>query len=218
MKVNTDGCLLGAAMTLLPSDRRFLDVGTGTGLIAMMAAQRLSPLPVEISAIDIDKASAEEASGNFAASPWPGCLRCENVSLDDFRCDGPFDLVFSNPPYFENSLRNPDLRDASARHADSLSWRDILEFAKRTGSSRVSLVLPATEELPLRREAAALGYLLFRIVRVRTTPAKPVSRIIAEFSTANCGEPKEMWLSIHAKEGGYSFEYTSLLGDFLLFC
>lgn len=218
MKVGTDACLLGSAMTLLPSDRRFLDIGTGTGVIAMMAAQRLSGQPFEITAIDIDTASCEEASANFSSSRWASSLRCINVPLASFPADGPFDLIFSNPPYFENSLKNPSARDAAARHSDSLSWRDILNFASRTRSLRVSLVLPSSEEIPLRREAAASGYSLFRIIRINTTPGKPIRRIIAEFSLSACPSPEESCLSIQNEKGGNSVEYASLLKDFLLTC
>lgn len=215
MKVNTDACLLGSAMTLLPSDRRLLDIGTGTGVIAMMAAQRLSGQPFEITAIDIDTASCEEASSNFASSPWVSSLRCINVPLSAFRPDGPFDLIFSNPPYFENSLKNPSARDAAARHSDSLSWRDILEFASGTRSQRVSLVLPSSEEIPLRREAAAIGYTLFRIIRISSKPGKPCRRIIAEFTLSPCTVPDESNLCLLDESGKNSPGYASLLADFL---
>lgn len=218
MKVNTDACLLGAAMTLLPDDRTLLDVGTGTGVIALMAAQRLSPHPFSITAIDIDKDSSEEASGNFASSPWSRSLTSLNVPLEAFRPDGPFDLIFSNPPYFENSLKNPSARDAAARHSDSLSWRDILDFASRTCSQRVSLVLPSSEEIPLRREAAAIGYTLFRIIRISSKPGKPCRRIIAEFTLSPCTVPDESNLCLLDESGKNSPGYASLLADFLISC
>ena len=97
MKVNTDGVLLGAAMTIKPEDRRLLDIGTGTGTIALMAAQRVLGIPgqagndgrevwndVMVDAIDIDGPSAEEADANFRNSPWSGHMRAVNMSLDDF--------------------------------------------------------------------------------------------------------------------------------------
>ena len=104
MKVNTDGVLLGAAMTIRPSDRRFLDIGTGTGTIAMMCAQRMSDIlgngaagnigEITIYAIDVDEPSAAEAADNFAASPWPGSLRAVHKSLDDFSASS--DVAFQN--------------------------------------------------------------------------------------------------------------------------
>ena len=131
MKVNTDGVLLGAVMTLNEGDRRLLDIGTGTGTIALMAAQRMAGIPGQagndrfiIDAIDIDEPSATEAAMNFEQSPWAESLRAHNMSLDQFAasCSETYDLIFSNPPYFENSLTAPNERKSTARHtSDGLS-------------------------------------------------------------------------------------------------
>ena len=234
MKVNTDGVLLGAAMTILPSDRTMLDVGTGTGTIALMAAQRhmdnqadingadLNAGPfLHIDAVDIDEASASEAAANFANSPWKEVLNAHHYPLDAFAASSRtrYDLIFSNPPYFEDSLTAPDERKSTARHtSDGLSYRDIFEFAKErlTGNGRVSLVLPADQEAALSRYSRMCGLHLFRILRVRTVPRKSPSRIIAEFSFQRCPEPKEELLTIQ-DEGKYTQEYLSLTRDFYLF-
>lgn len=230
MKVNTDGVLLGAAMTLYPTDRRLLDIGTGTGTIALMAAQRLSwGIPgqagndVMVDAIDIDEPSATEAGQNFLLSPWPDILRAHNKSLDAFAeelsPDAGFDLIFSNPPYFEDSLTAPDCRKSAARHtSDSLSYRDIFEFAENrlTDNGRVSIVLPADQEAALCRYARMCGLHLFRILRIRTVERKAPSRIIAEFSRQRVNCPEDEILTI-MKEGKYTQEYLSLTHDFYLF-
>ena len=234
MKVNTDGVLLGAAMTILPSDRTMLDVGTGTGTIALMAAQRAfsviqNPSPVilnevknlRIDAIDIDEASASEASANFTSSPWGTALKAHHLSLEEFSssAEATYDLIFSNPPYFEDSLTAPDERKSTARHtSDGLSYRDIFEFAKDrlSENGRVSLVLPADQEAALTRYARMCGLYLFRILRVRTVPRKAPSRIIAEFSRTRCAEFSEELLTIQ-DEGKYTQEYLSLTRDFYLF-
>ena len=233
MKVNTDGVLLGAAMTISPSDRTMLDVGTGTGTIALMAAQRLSSVilssPVilnevknpRIDAIDIDEASASEASANFINSPWNSILKAHHLPLEEFAAstETVYDLIFSNPPYFEDSLTAPDERKSTARHiSDGLSYRDIFEFAKDrlSENGRVSLVLPADQEAALTRYARMCGLYLFRILRVRTVPRKAPSRIIAEFSRTRCAELSEELLTIQ-DEGKYTQEYLSLTGDFYLF-
>lgn len=262
MKVNTDGVLLGASMTLRETDRRLLDVGTGTGTIALMAAQRLlgaensfqnmndvvvqtlsedrsqtrnkdrsvtrdnnlSGKEVRIDAIDIDEPSATEAAANFSNSPWSGALHAYNVSLDGFAAEvvGPdvaYDLIFSNPPYFEESLQAPEERRNNARHtANGLSYREILEFAQKrlTDAGRVSLVLPSDVEEGLTRYARMCGLHLFRILRVRTVPRKAPSRIIAEFSRTRCQTPQEELLTIQ-NEGNYTQEYLSLTRDFYLF-
>ena len=234
MKVNTDGVLLGAAMTIRPDDRRLLDIGTGTGTIALMAAQRALGIPgqaggdepvtggdVMIDAIDIDEPSATEAAENFKASPWSDHLHVHNLSLQEFAETGSekYDLIFSNPPYFEDSLTAPDERKSTARHtSDGLSYRDIFGFAaeRLTGCGRVALVLPADQEAPLCRYARMCGLHLFRILRIRTVERKAPIRIIAEFSRERCQTPSDGTLTIMNK-GKYTQEYLSLTHDFYLF-
>ncbi len=235
MKVNTDGVLLGAAMTISPSDRRMLDIGTGTGTIALMCAQRIGDMlshmagddanvnagEISICAVDVDEASASEAADNFACSPWSGSLKAFHMSLDEFAAssDEGFDMIFSNPPYFEDSFLAPDERKANARHtANGLSYREILDFAaeRLSEDGRVSLVLPADQEAPLCRHARMDGLHLFRILRIRTVPRKAPVRIVAEFSRHRCTDPQEELLTIQ-NEGKYTEEYLSLTREFYLF-
>ena len=250
MKVNTDGVLLGAAMTLTPSYRRLLDIGTGTGTIALMAAQRLAGA-VWIDAIDIDEPSASEAAANFEHSPWADSLHAYNLSLDEFeialntsassltsteastqhsheaeltpsalsQTECKFDLIFSNPPYFDDALQAPEERRNAARHTSTgLSYREILDFAARHLSQRgrVALVLPADTERDLTRHARMCGLHLFKITRVRTVPRKAPTRIVAEFSRHRTDTPEETGLTIQ-NEGQYTQEYLSLTKDFYLF-
>ena len=231
MKVNTDGVLLGASMTISPDDRRFLDIGTGTGTIALMAAQRafddaggqgheaLSDIMVD--AIDIDEPSASEAEMNFRKSPWSQHLKAYNMSLGEFAVSTAetYDLIFSNPPYFEDSLTAPDERKSTARHtSDGLSYRDIFDFAsdRLSEKGRVSFVLPADQEAALCRYARMCGFHLFRILRVRTVPRKSPTRMIAEFSRERCPQPSDSILTIQ-DEGKYTQEYLSLTHDFYTF-
>ena len=230
MKVNTDGVLLGAVMTIAPADLRLLDIGTGTGTIALMAAQRLSAASEHaenkeytlVHAIDIDEASATEAGVNFRNSPWPDMLQAFHTSLDAFietSGDCKYDLIFSNPPYFEDSLNAPEERRNNARHTSTgLSYREILDYAadRLSENGRVSLVLPSETENSLCRYARMSGLHLFRIVRVRTVPRKAPSRIIAEFSRIRTDAPEDVTLTIQ-NEGKYTQEYLSLTRDFYLF-
>ena len=223
MKVNTDGVLLGAAMTLTPSDCRLLDVGTGTGTIALMAAQRLAGA-VWIDAIDIDEPSASEAAANFKHSPWADSLHAHNLSLEEFesalqQSECRYDLIFSNPPYFEDSLTAPDERKSAARHtSDGLSYRDIFDFAKThlSDSGRVALVLPSDQETAICRYARMSGLHLFRVLRIRTVPRKAPSRIVIEFSRVRPQFVDDTILTIQ-NEGQYTQEYLSLTKDFYLF-
>lgn len=224
MKVNTDGVLLGAAMTVLPDDKRCLDVGTGTGTIALMAAQRLQACYSEdymVDAVEIDEASADEASINFRNSLWKDHLNSYNCPLNSFHQipEGGYDLIFSNPPYFEDSLHAPEFRRNNARHtAGSLSYRDIFEFASDNLSERgrISMILPADQETHIRRYAGSCGFYMFRIIRIRTVPRKAPCRIITEFSRCRCGTPSDEMLTIQ-NEGRYTEDYLSLTHDFYLF-
>ena len=227
MKVNTDGVLLGAAMTITSEDRHLLDIGTGTGTIALMAAQRVLGIPgqagndVVVDAIDIDGPSAEEADANFRNSPWSGHMRAVNMSLEDFAEaeDGRYDMIFSNPPYFEDSMVAPDERKSTARHtSEGLSYRDIFEFAaeRLTDGGRVSLVLPSDQETAVCRYARMCGLHLYRILRIRTVPRKSPIRIIVEFSRRRTETPEDSVLTIQ-NEGKYTQEYLSLTHDFYLF-
>lgn len=235
MKVNTDGVLLGALMTVRPSDRTSLDIGTGTGTIALMAAQRLSGLngrildvpdmspdsdagTARIVAIDIDEASALEAGRNFAASPWPGMLEAVHSSLADFRTSGAytcFDHIFSNPPYYDLSLGAPDLRRNAARHTESLSYRDLIACAAdiMADDGILSVILPADSELWLMRHARMSGLYPFRIVRIRTTERKKPSRIVVEFYRKRQDTPADSLLTIHDGPS-YTQEYMDLTRDF----
>ena len=227
MKVNTDGVLLGALMTVTGGERHLLDIGTGTGSVALMAAQRVSEASggyeMSVEAVDIDQASADEASENFSASPWGGSMTVHHRSLSEFDCmlrssrpEERYDLIFSNPPYFESSLKAPDQRRRTARHTDTLSYREILAFSSRRLSreGRVSMILPADMEKELVRYAASWSLYLFRIVRIRSSAAHPFSRIVVEFSRSRPSEVDAAELQIRS-EGGYSPEYRSLVSDFL---
>lgn len=231
MKVNTDGVLLGAAMTLNSSDRALLDIGTGTGTIALMASQRLADMisqaesatleNVRVDAVEIDEPSATEAGMNFQNSPWKHSLYVHHMSLEEFAETSSryYDLIFSNPPYFEDSLTAPDERKSVARHtSDGLSYRDIFEFASERLSQegRVSLVLPADQEAAVCRYARMCGLHLFRILRIRTVPRKNPARIIVEFSRERTGNPDDSILTIQ-NEGQYTQEYLSLTKEFYLF-
>ena len=135
MKVNTDGVLLGAATEVFQEDRHVLDIGTGTGTVALMIAQRLSDIKKDegwnVEGIDIDSPSAEEAAGNFSLSPWRGHLEAANAGLAGFRKANPdsrYDLIVSNPPYYDNSLQAPEARRNAARHTGDPENQNGIEF------------------------------------------------------------------------------------------
>ena len=208
MKVGTDGVLLGAWATVSPEDRQALDVGTGTGVIALMLAQRSAGL--EIIGIDIDEAAAGEAASNFAASPWASRLTARAVSLQVFS-GSEFDLIVSNPPFFSASLKAPDAQRCTARHNDTLPPADLIQAARRllSLSGRLSVIYPPEEARSFVMEAESAGLYLSRLTRVISVAGQPPKRHLMEFSRTPA-QPLFTDLVIGSPE------YRSLTVDFYL--
>lgn len=218
LKVGTDAVLLGAGMTIGDDAENALDIGTGCGVIALIVAQRTEG-KCRITGIDIDGLSAEEAAWNFARSPWGDMLSAQHCSLDEFcnaRPEGEFDLIFSNPPYYDDSLINPDIREAAARHTHSLSHQGLCSCVNHLLSPQGTfcVVLPADSFVRFRRIAASFGLLPYRLLEVSTTNTKPASRIVAEFSRNIKTTVREaMFLQCN---GVRSEEFAELTKDFYL--
>ena len=187
MKVGTDGVLLGAWAEVRPGDRRMLDVGTGTGLIALMLAQRSAAW---ITAVDIDVECATQAAENFAASPWADRLDAVSVAVQRYDPVEKFDLIVSNPPYYVDSLLSP--------------------------GGRFALVLPPVEMQRFRSAALGRLYPV-RWTEVCSTPRRGVRRILAEFCTTPVPPPGPSRLVIElGGSDSYTEDYRRLTGDFYL--
>ena len=217
MKLGTDSVLLGACAPIPAGVKNVLDVGTGTGVVALMAAQRLSALAGEfhIDGIDIDAPSAEEAEGNFVRSPWREHLAAFTCPLALWQ-GGPYDLIVSNPPFFDNSLLNPNERESAARHTLSLSYRDLCEYASEhlTSGGVLSMVLPSEVEKALCRVAASFSLFPLECVRVQTVQSKPSKRIVISFSR-HPGVRKDRAL-VMMENGAYTSQYRELVASFLV--
>ena len=191
MKVGTDGVLLGAwapANSFTPNPlTRILDIGTGSGLIALMLAQRFPEASID--AIDIDEAAVEQARENFVVSPWTDRLHAFHARLQDWQnhplqiTNYKYDLIVSNPPDFQNSLKNPDKGRQTARHTDTLSYAELLRHSARllTEKGLLALVLPAEVEQEVHGLAAAELLSLTRITRVYSKESKPARRVLLGF-------------------------------------
>jgi tRNA1Val (adenine37-N6)-methyltransferase len=215
MKVGTDGVLLGAWADA-DHPARLLDVGTGTGLIALMLAQR-NP-GAHITALEIDPAAARQAAGNVACSPWADRIE---VVCDDFRCypaaPSSFDLIVSNPPYFVDALPAPDPRRNMARHAATLSYEFLLRRSAALLSSRgrLALIIPADAETAVAAIAASQSLFPVRRLRVFTKPSKPCRRVLLSYAL----QPQptdEGTLCIADADGTYSADYLALTRAFYL--
>ena len=176
MKVGTDGVLLGA---WAPLGSRILDVGTGSGLIARMLMQRCPEAEVE--GIDIDEAAVAQAKENG--------VRAFQARLQDWKSDigNCYDLIVSNPPYFQNSLKNPYRGRELARHTDSLGYEELIAHSARLlkEEGQLALILPAEAEEEIRNLAARYSLFPTHITRVYSKETKPARRVILAFSRKN---------------------------------
>jgi len=215
-KVTTDSVLLGA-WTDIERAGSILDIGTGTGLLALMAAQRSA---ARIVAIEPDRDSFLQAGININGSPWAERITLLNTALQDYYPDGGagFEAIIINPPYFVNSLMNPDENKARARHNVTLQQTDLLEAAGRllNNGGSLHLVLPVNEAE--RFLVLAVNYRLFcsRRMLVRPTPGQQPSRVLMTLRQENGPFIEE---EIVIEKGGrhiYSAEYVSLTKEFYL--
>lgn len=214
MKVGTDGVLLGA-WARVDGARRLLDVGAGSGLIAIQMAQR-NPV-AEVEAVEIDAQAAAQAEENAARSPWAGRIRVACADFRTFEAGAPFDAIVSNPPYFVDALRSPDARRRLARHAEGLGYDLLFRRSRRllAPGGHVSLIVPAEVEKLAADAAWEHGFRLWRRTDVYTKPGKPLRRILLEWGTdfLPCRADS---LCIERAEGGYSEAYRALTRDFYL--
>lgn len=217
MKVGTDAVLLGAwADTSFC--RNILDIGTGTGIIALMLAQR-SQATVE--AIDIDKEACVQATENAAASPYTERIKVIHASCADFAASNQqkrYDLIVSNPPYFINSLKCPDNKRTVARHTDTLLLSDLIREAQTllSPSGRIALVLPYERLEEVKALASANHLYICRQTDVIPTPGAAPKRLLVELSTTEENIKNRDTLTIEEARHQYTPEYIALTKEFYL--
>lgn len=215
MKVGTDGVLLGAWVDATQA-RHILDIGTGTGVIALMLAQRTAP-ETKIQAIEIDDHAFEDASENFSASPWKERLTLHHGSVQSFTSPKQFDLIVSNPPYFIDSFKPVGTQRVTARHTESLSFHDVLQATQKLLSEhgKLNVVLPFTEGLHFIDLAEKAGFCCSREWIFRTRKEKAIERFLLEFSRIKSNlDEGEILLYSEGEE--WSPGYQELTRDFYL--
>ncbi|MBO0358960.1 methyltransferase [Hymenobacter sp. BT186] len=217
MKVSTDACVLGAVADIAQA-QRVLDIGTGTGLLALMATQRSTTAYIE--AVELDPAAATQAAENFQASPWAARLTLHAQPLADFAATqpAPFDHILCNPPFFRHSLRSPDGRRATARHTapDTLSFSELTQFAAAflTAQGRLTVLLPPPEMQHFERDATQCGlFPATRLVLRHRVGSKPLRHITAFSRTPVPVQTQELLVT---ENDEYSLEFRALLGPFYL--
>ncbi|WP_316248026.1 tRNA1(Val) (adenine(37)-N6)-methyltransferase [Hymenobacter sp. BT491] len=219
MKVCTDACVLGATADV-ETAAHILDIGTGTGLLALMAAQRAPTAYIE--AVEVDADAAAQATENFQASPWASRLQLQAVSLQEYAARNPalFDHILCNPPFFRNSLRSPDAARTAARHTapDTLPFSEIAAFAAQhlVAHGQLTVLLPPPEMQHFEREAAAAGLYAAHRLTLHHRASSRALRHITSFERQP--QPLEQQaLAIHTEASeAYSPAFRTLLQDFYL--
>lgn len=241
MKVGTDGVLLGA---WAQGGCRILDIGSGTGLISLMMAQRFSE--AEVVGIDMDADACGQARENVMASPFRDRVEIECCRLQDFggasetveasgtaeglkadgtsetaeglKAAGVFDAIVSNPPFFVDSLKNPDSKRTMARHTDSLPFRDLFVGVKRLLSDEgvFSAIVPAEVVEQFVAESCILGFYLIRKCGVKTVGRKQPKRFMLSFAKHRISPYEEYVETMMDSQGNRSEWYRKITEEFYL--
>jgi tRNA1Val (adenine37-N6)-methyltransferase len=234
MKVGTDSIMLGSWLEVGPA-RRILDVGTGSGILAVMLAQK-SPVDCQISGIDIDEAAISQAKRNGQTCPWSSRLHFSQSSLQDFLPSEKFELILSNPPFFPVYRRSGEesqqviqhaepfisqQQRQTARHTGTLSHRQLLDGVASllSDDGRFACVLPAQNSDELIGYAAELGLLCRRRLLVRAKPEGKIIRHLLDFCRYSLLSERDVetkQLSIQQADGEYSQAYMNLCQDYYL--
>lgn len=215
MKVGTDAVLLGSLIEM-DGAKHILDIGCGSGVISLMAAQKSE---AQIRGVDIDQSSVDQANKNFMSSKWKNQLIAEKISIQAFsqRSTQKYDLIISNPPFFENDLKSPSEIRNKARHNDSLSYSDLLksshQLLKTTG--RLALVLPFAEGEDFLHLASSQSFFIMRKTLIYPKPSKKANRLILELTLKPCQTQVEE-LTIREENNQYTSQYRHVTKDFYL--
>ena len=212
-RIGTDAVLLGAWADT-SSAAMILDIGTGTGLLALMMAQRTGS---EIIALEPDNHSYEQALENVRINPWNNRIQVLNIKVQDYYPDHKFDLIVSNPPFFRKSLVNRDERLSRARHDHDLPSFNLLRAVERliTVNGKFCLVLPYAEAALFIAEAADFELYCNKILRIKPMPSAPVKRMLMEFGREK-RELQQSFLTIETARHEYTDEYKKLTADFYI--
>ena len=214
MEVSTDGVLLGAWADLERACR-ILDIGTGTGLLALMAAQRNPSATID--AIEVDTEAVDQAIRNVFSSPWSGRIRVHHMDVRRIVVTEPFDHVICNPPYYGGEMRSSDVRTSIAKHSASLSFEELMAVVDRVLSAigRASFIIPFGREKELVGHAVALGLMPERVAHVVYTEGRSPKRLMIDFTRTASGRSEET-LTVERSPGVYSETYRRLLAPFML--
>ena len=214
MKIGTDAILLGS-WTDVANTNTILDIGTGCGIIALMLAQRSR---AKVDAIDIDESSVEEASANFNSSPWNNRLRAIHSSLQDFqeKANTRYDLIVSNPPYFQNSLLPATEKLKLAKHNTTLSYGELIQSSEKllNHHGRLAVILPYGSAEHLINKAEKAKLFLSGQLAIYPSPVKAAKRMILVFGHTKIDKIISSGLILRNENEEFTEGYKQLTGDF----
>jgi len=215
MKVGTDGVLLGAWTMPSSYPHQILDIGTGTGLVAIMLAQRFTRS--QIHAIDIDQASAEEAQFNAQSSPWSERLNIAHCALQDYNPSNKYDLIVSNPPYFRNTTQYQDQARANARNNDSLNLEYLVEksYELLNENGELTFIVPSNEFETIQSLAEKFNFYISKLCWIKGNHQSLIKRLLISISKRK-DILEENSLTIENSRHNYTEEYRDLCKDFYL--
>lgn len=218
MKIGTDGVLLGAWSPIPENIFSVLDVGAGTGIIALMLAQRTNA--EQIDALEIDEEAYEQAVENFENSPWSDRLFCFHAGLDEFieEPEDEYDLIISNPPFYTEDYKTESEQRDLARFADAMPFEDLIEAADLLLSENgiFSVIIPYKEEEKFIALAKDFDLFPIKITRVKGTPTTEIKRSLLAFSRNVLENFPVDELVIETSRHIYTEEYVALTKDFYL--
>lgn len=216
MKVGTDGVLLGAWINL-ENVQTVLDVGTGTGLISLMIAQRSD---AKITGIEIEKNAAAEATFNVINSPWNNRVSIYHISFQEYvqTSDCTFDMIISNPPFFANALKSNSKNRSLARHNEMLPFYKLIQGSSKllNENGKLAVIVPAGSSKEFIEIADFYELKLNRKMEVRSAPASKPNRILMEFGFSKSDFNVEMLSILNENQIDYSEEYKNLTRDYYL--
>lgn len=214
MKINTDGVLLGA-LAEADQPQTVLDIGTGTGVVALMLAQRFAK--AQMDAVEIDEPAAETAKQNFINSPFADRLQVYTSDFDDFKnhTDRKYDLIVSNPPFYINSLESPGEKKALAKHADADFFARLVKSAVKqlTHKGKLWVILPLQTAELVKEIAQTVDLNLERVIQIFSYPDSEAHRELLVFSF-NGTEGKNSKFVIYDAPQIYSQQYQDTLRPF----
>ena len=218
MKIGTDGVLLGAWTPLTNNPFSILDIGTGTGVIALMLSQKSNAQ--QIDALEIDEEAYEQAVDNFENSPWSDRLFCFHAGLDEFveEPEDEYDLIVSNPPFYTEDYKTENDQRDLARFADAMPFEDLVEAADLLLSENgiLAVIIPFKEEDNFIALANEYELYPIKITRVKGTPNTEIKRSLLAFSRNKNVSVLTDELIIETARHVYTPEYTELTKDFYL--